>query len=92
MAVQEQTVNWRGIGIYIGIAGVGAISVVALARAMGSISGPLAAVIFLFMFTPAISAVIARWLTGKQCSNAIFNLKLPMKKRLASVQECISLI
>jgi len=39
-----------------------------------------------------VSRLIARWLAGRQCSNAIFNLKLPMKKRLASVQECISLI
>jgi 23S rRNA (cytidine2498-2'-O)-methyltransferase len=39
-----------------------------------------------------VSRLIARWLTGKHCSNAIFNLKLPMKKRLASVQECLTLI
>lgn len=39
-----------------------------------------------------VSRLIARWFTSKQCSNAIFNLKLPMKKRLNSVQECISLI
>jgi 23S rRNA (cytidine2498-2'-O)-methyltransferase len=39
-----------------------------------------------------VSRLITRWLAGKQCSNVIFNLKLPMKKRLASVQQCISLI
>ena len=39
-----------------------------------------------------VSRLIARWFTSKQCSNAIFNLKLPMKKRLASVQECITLL
>jgi len=39
-----------------------------------------------------VSRLIARWLSNKQCSNAIFNLKLPMKKRLATVQECIDLL
>ena len=39
-----------------------------------------------------VSRLIARWFTSKQCSNAIFNLKLPMKKRLASVQECMTLL
>lgn len=39
-----------------------------------------------------VSRLIARWFTEKQCSNAIFNLKLPMKKRLASVHECIDLL
>jgi 23S rRNA (cytidine2498-2'-O)-methyltransferase len=39
-----------------------------------------------------VSRLIARWFTSKQCSNAIFNLKLPMKKRLVSVQECIALL
>ncbi len=39
-----------------------------------------------------VSRLIARWFTNKQCSNAIFNLKLPMKKRFASVQECINLL
>ena len=39
-----------------------------------------------------VSRLIARWFTRKQCSNAIFNLKLPMKKRLVSVQECIALL
>jgi 23S rRNA (cytidine2498-2'-O)-methyltransferase len=39
-----------------------------------------------------VSRLIARWFTDKQCQNAIFNLKLPMKKRLLSTQECIRLI
>ena len=39
-----------------------------------------------------VSRLIARWFTNGQCSNAIFNLKLPMKKRLASVQQCIELL
>lgn len=39
-----------------------------------------------------VSRLIARWFTRQQCSNAIFNLKLPMKKRLASAQECIELL
>jgi len=39
-----------------------------------------------------VSRLIARWFTNGHCNNAIFNLKLPMKKRLASVQECIALL
>ncbi len=39
-----------------------------------------------------VSRLIARWFTERQCNNAIFNLKLPMKKRLASVHECIDLL
>ncbi len=39
-----------------------------------------------------VSRLIARWFTNQQCSNAIFNLKLPMKKRLAMVHECIELL
>jgi 23S rRNA (cytidine2498-2'-O)-methyltransferase len=39
-----------------------------------------------------VSRLIARWLSNKQCRNAIFNLKLPMKKRLATVHECIDLL
>lgn len=39
-----------------------------------------------------VSRLIARWFSSQQCSNAIFNLKLPMKKRLNSVQECIALL
>ncbi len=39
-----------------------------------------------------VSRLIARWFTNGDCSNAIFNLKLPMKKRLASVQDCINLL
>lgn len=39
-----------------------------------------------------VSRLIARWLTENQCRNTIFNLKLPMKKRLLNVQECIELL
>ena len=39
-----------------------------------------------------VSRLIARWFCSQQCNNAIFNLKLPMKKRLASVHECIDLL
>jgi len=39
-----------------------------------------------------VSRLIARWFSNKQCNHAIFNLKLPMKKRLASVHECIALL
>jgi 23S rRNA (cytidine2498-2'-O)-methyltransferase len=39
-----------------------------------------------------VSRLIARCFTDKQCQNAIFKLKLPMKKRLLSTQECIRLI
>ena len=39
-----------------------------------------------------VSRLMARWFTSKKCNNAIFNLKLPMKKRLAAVNECIELI
>lgn len=39
-----------------------------------------------------VSRLIARWFTEQHCNNAIFNLKLPMKKRLLAVQECIDLI
>jgi len=39
-----------------------------------------------------VSRLIARWFSNGQCSNAIFNLKLPMKKRLATVHECIELL
>lgn len=39
-----------------------------------------------------VSRLISRWFTSKQCRHAIFNLKLPMKKRLAAVHECIDLL
>ena len=39
-----------------------------------------------------VSRLIARWFSNNHCRNAIFNLKLPMKKRLASVHECIALL
>lgn len=39
-----------------------------------------------------VSNLIAKWFTRQDCRNAIFNLKLPMKKRLQTVNECIELI
>lgn len=39
-----------------------------------------------------VSRLIARWFVDKRCKHAIFNLKLPMKKRLLSVQECLQLL
>nr|WP_258868193.1 23S rRNA (cytidine(2498)-2'-O)-methyltransferase RlmM [Alkalilimnicola ehrlichii] len=39
-----------------------------------------------------VTALIAGWLCRGDCREAIFNLKLPMKKRYAMVQECLSLI
>jgi 23S rRNA (cytidine2498-2'-O)-methyltransferase len=39
-----------------------------------------------------VSNLIAKWFTRKDCRNAIFNLKLPMKKRLQTVNECIALL
>jgi len=39
-----------------------------------------------------VSRLIARWFVGKHCKNAIFNLKLPMKKRFLCVQECLQLL
>ena len=39
-----------------------------------------------------VSRLISRWFASGRCRNAIFNLKLPMKKRLTAVNECIGLI
>ena len=39
-----------------------------------------------------VSKLIAKWFTREDCHNAIFNLKLPMKKRLQEVNECLELI
>jgi 23S rRNA (cytidine2498-2'-O)-methyltransferase len=39
-----------------------------------------------------VSKLIANWFVSKNCKNAIFNLKLPMKKRLSAVQECKALL
>lgn len=39
-----------------------------------------------------VSRLIARWFTQKDCQAAIFNLKLPMKKRYLSVLECKDLL
>jgi 23S rRNA (cytidine2498-2'-O)-methyltransferase len=39
-----------------------------------------------------VSRLIARWFTHRSCKAAIFNLKLPMKKRYPSVLECKQLL
>lgn len=39
-----------------------------------------------------IAALMARWLAEGACRRAIFNLKLPMKKRYEEVQRCRGLI
>ena len=39
-----------------------------------------------------VSRLIARWLIQKLCSGAIFNLKLPMKKRHQTIMECQRLL
>jgi 23S rRNA (cytidine2498-2'-O)-methyltransferase len=39
-----------------------------------------------------VSRLIARWLTRKYCKAAIFNLKLPMRKRYRTVIECKQLL
>lgn len=39
-----------------------------------------------------VSKLIARWLVRKDCKHAIFNLKLPMKKRWQAVKECKALL
>jgi len=35
-----------------------------------------------------VSRLVARWFIQKHCKAAIFNLKLPMKKRYQTVMEC----
>jgi 23S rRNA (cytidine2498-2'-O)-methyltransferase len=39
-----------------------------------------------------VSRLIVRWFTHRSCRAAIFNLKLPMKKRYPSVLECKQLL
>ena len=39
-----------------------------------------------------VSRLIARWFDQRDCRAAIFNLKLPMKKRLQAVKECQQLL
>lgn len=39
-----------------------------------------------------VSRLISRWFTQNLCQHALFNLKLPMKKRLASVEDCLHLL
>lgn len=35
---------------------------------------------------------MAQWVSDDWCKQAMFNLKLPMKKRFESVMECIDII
>jgi 23S rRNA (cytidine2498-2'-O)-methyltransferase len=39
-----------------------------------------------------IAALVADWFAGRRCRNAIFNLKLPMKRRREEVERCRALI
>lgn len=39
-----------------------------------------------------IAALVADWVGGGRCKRAIFNLKLPMKKRLDEVDRCCTII
>jgi 23S rRNA (cytidine2498-2'-O)-methyltransferase len=39
-----------------------------------------------------IAALIAQWLGEGLCRRAIFNLKLPMKKRYEETQRCLDLV
>jgi len=39
-----------------------------------------------------VAALMADWLASGQCRHAIFNLKLPMKKRHDEVQLCLTLV
>ncbi len=39
-----------------------------------------------------VSKLITSWFTQRKCKHAIFNLKLPMKQRLQTVQQCKQLI
>ncbi len=39
-----------------------------------------------------IAALVADWIAARRCRNAIFNLKLPMKKRHEEVERCRELI
>jgi len=36
-----------------------------------------------------VSALVADWIAAGRCKRALFNLKLPMKDRLAEVQRCL---
>lgn len=39
-----------------------------------------------------ITALMARWIAGKHCRHALFNLKLPMKKRYDEVRHCLEIL
>ena len=37
-----------------------------------------------------VTSLITRWLENNWCDLAVFNLKLPMKKRFLEVQQCLT--
>jgi 23S rRNA (cytidine2498-2'-O)-methyltransferase len=39
-----------------------------------------------------VAELVAQWLAQRWCRRAIFNLKLPMKKRYDEVQSCLSIV
>jgi 23S rRNA (cytidine2498-2'-O)-methyltransferase len=39
-----------------------------------------------------VAELVARWLAQRWCRYAIFNLKLPMKKRYEETRACLDLI
>ena len=39
-----------------------------------------------------VAALVAEWFTAGLCQRAIFNLKLPMKKRVAALDEAIAMV
>jgi 23S rRNA (cytidine2498-2'-O)-methyltransferase len=39
-----------------------------------------------------VAKLMATWVAEKRCQEAMFNLKLPMKKRYESVQESLEII
>ena len=39
-----------------------------------------------------VAALAARWLAGGHCRQAMFNLKLPMKKRYEELKRCRDII
>jgi 23S rRNA (cytidine2498-2'-O)-methyltransferase len=39
-----------------------------------------------------VATLVAGWLADRACRRAVFNLKLPMKKRQAMVEDCLALL
>lgn len=39
-----------------------------------------------------VTALMVKWLTKRRADHAVFNLKLPMKQRYKTVQECLQLL